>query len=377
MLPTFVIGLREGLEAALIVGIIAGFLADRGRRDALRQVWLGVGAAVADLPARRRGAQLVSADLPQAGQEGLETVIGLLAVAMVTYMILWMRRTPAECAASSSRAAESALARGSTGALVAMAFLAVLREGFETVVFLLAAFQASTSPCSRPAGRADRHPRRRRRWATASTAAGSSSTWPGSSRSPASFLVARGRGPAHERGAHRPRGGLAQRRASQRAADLSWLVQPGTPISSLVTGCSASSRTPPSSRSSPGSLPRPDARLRALAHRPPREPRPGPTARARRRPRLTLPIRSSPHARVPPAMPIDPPPFRRCRPRSAPPSGCSPRRGQRRERRRLPRRPSRPRRRRSRCPTPAARRTPATVPGRPGTFAITNAGRTR
>ena len=47
MLPTFVIGLREGLEAALIVGIIAAFLGQQGRRDALRQVWMGTAAAVA------------------------------------------------------------------------------------------------------------------------------------------------------------------------------------------------------------------------------------------------------------------------------------------------------------------------------------------
>ena len=53
MIPTLVIGLREGLEASLIVGIIASFLAKNGRRDALRQTWIGVIAAAAALPRRR------------------------------------------------------------------------------------------------------------------------------------------------------------------------------------------------------------------------------------------------------------------------------------------------------------------------------------
>ena len=53
MLATFVIGLREGLEASLIIGIIAAFLKQSNRTDALRKVWLGVGAAVAAVPGRR------------------------------------------------------------------------------------------------------------------------------------------------------------------------------------------------------------------------------------------------------------------------------------------------------------------------------------
>ena len=65
MLPTFVIGLREGLEASLIVGIIAAFLVRRNRRDALRQVWLGVVVAVVICICIGVGLQVLSADLPQ------------------------------------------------------------------------------------------------------------------------------------------------------------------------------------------------------------------------------------------------------------------------------------------------------------------------
>lgn len=143
MLATFVIGLREGLEASLVVGIIAAFLGRHGRRDALRQVWVGVAAAVAICIAIGVVLQVVEQSLPQAQQEGLETVVGLFAVCMVTFMIIWMRGHARSMKGDLEGAAAAALARGSANALVAMAFLAVLREGFETAVFLLATFQAS------------------------------------------------------------------------------------------------------------------------------------------------------------------------------------------------------------------------------------------
>src|SRR6201995_5277531 len=143
MLPTFVIGLREGLEAALIVGIIAAFRGQQGRRDALRQVWIGTAAAVAICVAVAIALQVISSDLPQRQQEGLETVVGALAVCMVTYMIVFMRKHARSLKKDLQGAAASALATGSSRALVAMAFLAVLREGFETAVFLLATFHAS------------------------------------------------------------------------------------------------------------------------------------------------------------------------------------------------------------------------------------------
>ena len=92
MLPTFVIGLREGVEAALIVGIIAAFLRQEQRGDALRYVWAGVGIAIVLCAAVGVALQIVDQDLPQRQQEGLETIVGLAAVGMVTFMIVWMRR---------------------------------------------------------------------------------------------------------------------------------------------------------------------------------------------------------------------------------------------------------------------------------------------
>jgi high-affinity iron transporter len=146
MLPTLVITLREGVEAALIVGIVAAFLVREGRRDALRAMWLGVGLAVVVCLGVAIVLRVVGESLPQREQEGLETVVGLIAVGMVTYMIVWMRRHSRGLKGALQESAAGALASGSALALVGMAFLAVLREGLETAVFLLAVFQDSTDP---------------------------------------------------------------------------------------------------------------------------------------------------------------------------------------------------------------------------------------
>ena len=117
MLPTFIIGLREGLEAALIVGIIAAFLGQQGRKDSLRQMWIGVAAAVVLCIVIGVGLEALSRELPQKQQEMLETVIGLIAVGFVTYMILWMRRHARDLKGEIEGQAASALADGSARAI--------------------------------------------------------------------------------------------------------------------------------------------------------------------------------------------------------------------------------------------------------------------
>jgi high-affinity iron transporter len=146
MLPSFVIGLREGVEAALIVGIIAGFLRQEGRRDALRPMWAGVLAAIGICAAAVVVLEILDEELPQRRQEGLETVIGVAAVGIVSFMIVWMRRHARGLSGQLRDSARAALASGSTRALVAMAFFAVIREGLETVVFLIAIFQSADDP---------------------------------------------------------------------------------------------------------------------------------------------------------------------------------------------------------------------------------------
>jgi high-affinity iron transporter len=146
VLPTFVIGLREGLEASLIVGIVAAFLLQQGRKDALRAMWLGVALAVTLCIAAGVALRIASEELPQKQQEGLETIISLVAVGMITWMIVWMRKHAAGLKGELQERVGAALAHGSTKALIGMAFLAVLREGLETAVFLLAVFQDSDRP---------------------------------------------------------------------------------------------------------------------------------------------------------------------------------------------------------------------------------------
>lgn len=143
MLPTFVIGLREGVEASLVVGIVAAFLRQGGHRAALRAMWAGVALALVLCIAVAIGLQVLDRALPQQQQEGLETIVATAAVGMVTFMIVWMRRHAGTLARELRANAAAAVAHGSALALVAMAFFAVMREGIETAVFMLAAFQAS------------------------------------------------------------------------------------------------------------------------------------------------------------------------------------------------------------------------------------------
>ena len=119
----------------------------------------GVGAAIAICAAVGLALELLDEELPQRQQEGLETVVGVAAIGIVTFMIVWMRRHARGLSGQLRRSAGAALAAGSTGALVAMAFFAVIREGLETVVFLLAVFQSADDPARRRARRAAR-PRR-------------------------------------------------------------------------------------------------------------------------------------------------------------------------------------------------------------------------
>lgn len=143
MLATFVIGLREGLEAALIVGILAAFLRRNGA--SLVPLWIGTLSAAALSLVVGIALDLVSASLPQRAQEGMESIISAIAVVFVTMMIVWMNTHARGMKAELESHAGAAIAAGTAWAIGLMAFLAVLREGFELAVFLLATFQSSVS----------------------------------------------------------------------------------------------------------------------------------------------------------------------------------------------------------------------------------------
>jgi high-affinity iron transporter len=144
LLPSFVIGLREGLEAALIVGIIAAFLVTRGK--GLRPMWLGVALAIALCATLAVTFAVVGSQLSFKARETMEGVLSLVAVAGVSYMIVWMRRHAREMKGELESRAALALSAGTGLALAFMAFFAVLREGLETAIFLLAAFQQTAQP---------------------------------------------------------------------------------------------------------------------------------------------------------------------------------------------------------------------------------------
>jgi high-affinity iron transporter len=152
VIPAFVIALREGVEASLVVGIVGAFLIRADRRDALRPMWLGVACAVALSLAVGVALELVDSALPQREQEGFETVVALVAAVTVTAMIVWVRRNGSRLRSVLEGEAAGALERGSALALVGVAFFAVLREGFETAVFLLAAFEQSARPAATGTG---------------------------------------------------------------------------------------------------------------------------------------------------------------------------------------------------------------------------------
>lgn len=137
MLATFFLMLREGLEAALIVGIVAAYLVKIGRRDALPKVAFGVGAALGLSIAIGLIVTLTIEKLPLVVKETLEGIAAVLAVAVLTWMLFWMRRQGRALKGDLEHGVDLAISQGSTFALVALAFLAVIREGVETVLFLI------------------------------------------------------------------------------------------------------------------------------------------------------------------------------------------------------------------------------------------------
>lgn len=146
MFASYLIGLREGLEAALVVSILVAFLVKSDRRDRLPHVWLGVGAAVALSVAFGALLTFTAAHLEYAHQELFEAVTSLLATGFVTWMIFWMRGASRRISRELREKLGEALALGSV-AVVVMAFLAVVREGLETALLFFASAQgAVTSP---------------------------------------------------------------------------------------------------------------------------------------------------------------------------------------------------------------------------------------
>lgn len=143
MFGNYLIGLREGLEASLVVCILIAYLVKTGRRDALKPIWIGIGVAVGVALAFGAGLEFGSQELTFEAQELLGGTLSIVAVVLVTWMVFWMRRTARHLKAELHGRLDAALQMG-TGALVATAFLAVGREGLETALFVWASVRASS-----------------------------------------------------------------------------------------------------------------------------------------------------------------------------------------------------------------------------------------
>ncbi|MCX4778015.1 iron uptake transporter permease EfeU [Streptomyces sp. NBC_01264] len=135
MFSNYLIGLREGLEASLVVCILIAYLVKTGNKDKLGPLWLGVGLAAALSLAFGAGLEFGTQELTFKAQEAIGGTLSIVAVGLVTWMVFWMKRTARHLKAELQGKLDAALAMG-TGALVATAFLAVGREGLETSLFV-------------------------------------------------------------------------------------------------------------------------------------------------------------------------------------------------------------------------------------------------
>ncbi len=151
MIPTFVIFLREGIEASMIVAILLSYLQRTGRRQNFRDVFWGVAAALVFVLAAGIAAFVLVKQYEGSNvQTYFETVTYILAACVLTYMTFWMQRHARDMSKELERRSDAAMSRGTRWGLGLIAFQAVGREGVETMVFTLAIVFASSKQAATP-----------------------------------------------------------------------------------------------------------------------------------------------------------------------------------------------------------------------------------
>ncbi|MBI5304371.1 MAG: FTR1 family protein [Chloroflexi bacterium] len=138
MVSALLITLREGLEAALIVGIVLGYLNKTGQRDRTPFAWAGVAAAAGLSALAALTMRFIGAELEEPFEQIFEGTTMWVAVAVLTWMIFWMRYQARFLKSDLERRVQTAVTRGQNWGVFTLAFVAVLREGVEMALFLAA-----------------------------------------------------------------------------------------------------------------------------------------------------------------------------------------------------------------------------------------------
>jgi high-affinity iron transporter len=142
MFANYLIGLREGLEASLIVGILVAYVVKAGQRSRLGAVWAGTGIAIALSLGFGALLTATSSSMSDEAEHAFAGIMSVVAVGLVTWMVFWMRRAAREMRGEIHGKLDRAMLSGGV-ALGLVALVAVLREGLETALFLWASTSAS------------------------------------------------------------------------------------------------------------------------------------------------------------------------------------------------------------------------------------------
>ena len=151
MLSSFIIALREGLEAALIVGILIAYLVKSGKSELLRYIWFGVALALTLSLGIGAILTFTSSELSDTSEELFAGTTSIIAVALVTWMVFWMKRTARNLRSNLAGKMDKAFNAGPI-ALAGAAFFAVVREGLETSLFVYSNFKSVANPANSAIG---------------------------------------------------------------------------------------------------------------------------------------------------------------------------------------------------------------------------------